>query len=135
MNLRVQVQEARQDWEASTDERMSLYERAWRYRRLLHGVVHGVLGNPDRAAIAVAKCLHTASRQTTALDGEGAFRSWLVRIAIDEALTILHGRDIPKGRCERGAAGIGSALSSSQDELFLDEPRCNSHAREPDRSS
>jgi hypothetical protein len=128
MNLHVQLQEAVPVWKASTDERISLYERAWRYRRLLHCVAQRVLGNPDRAAIAVGNCLYTASRHATALDGEGAFRSWLVRVAIDEALAILHGRNIPKGRCGRGAGGIRTALSSSQYEMFLDETRCNSQA-------
>jgi DNA-directed RNA polymerase specialized sigma24 family protein len=57
-----------------------------------------VLGNPDRAHIAVQNCLFSASNQVTIFDCEGAFRSWLVRIAIDEALAILHGSNIPAHR-------------------------------------
>jgi len=82
----------------SADNRRSSYVQASRYRRLLHSVAHRVLGNPDRADIAVENCLFSASHRVTAFDCEGAFRSWLVRIAIDEALAILHGRSIPEHR-------------------------------------
>jgi DNA-directed RNA polymerase specialized sigma24 family protein len=64
---------------------------AERYRRLLHFVAHRVLGNPDEATIAVDNCLYGAARHVTTFDCEGAFRSWLVRLVIDEALTIRHG--------------------------------------------
>jgi hypothetical protein len=43
-------------------------------------------------------CLFSASNRVTAFDREGAFRSWLVRIAIDEALAILHGSSIREHR-------------------------------------
>jgi len=59
-----------------------------------------VLGSPDRAAIAVENCLFSACHYVPAFDCEGAFRSWLVRLAIDEALAILHGRSIPEHRRE-----------------------------------
>jgi DNA-directed RNA polymerase specialized sigma24 family protein len=57
-----------------------------------------VLGNPDKADIAVDNCLFSASNHVTAFYREGAFRSWLVRIAIDEALAILHGSSIREHR-------------------------------------
>jgi DNA-directed RNA polymerase specialized sigma24 family protein len=82
----------------SADNRRSFYLRASRYRRLLHSVAHRVLGNPDQADIAVENCLFSASHRVTAFDCEGAFRSWLVRLAIDEALAILHGSSIPEHR-------------------------------------
>src|SRR5260221_6818065 len=82
----------------SADNRRSSYVRSSRYRRLLHSVAHRVLGNPDRADIAVENCLFSASHRVTAFDCEGAFRSWLVRLAIDEALAILHGRNMPERR-------------------------------------
>jgi hypothetical protein len=95
LNLDLESHEAVPVWKGSARERMSLYVRALRYRRLLHLVAHRVLGNPDRANIAVENCLLAASRHVRAFDCEGAFRSWLVRLAIDEALAILHGRDLP----------------------------------------
>jgi DNA-directed RNA polymerase specialized sigma24 family protein len=64
---------------------------AERCRRLLHFVAHRVLGNPDKAAIAVDNCLYGAARHVTTFNCEGAFRSWLVRLVIDEALMICHG--------------------------------------------
>jgi hypothetical protein len=57
-----------------------------------------VLGDPDRADIAVENCLFSASHHVTTFDCEGAFRSWLVRIALDQALAILHGRSIREHR-------------------------------------
>jgi DNA-directed RNA polymerase specialized sigma24 family protein len=101
LNLKLHSQEAIPVSRVSADNRGSSYVRASRYRRLLHSVAHRVLGNPDRADVAVENCLFSASHRVTAFDCEGAFRSWLVRIAIDEALAILHGRSIPNDRRER----------------------------------
>jgi len=98
LNLKLYSHESIPAPRVSADNRRSSYVRASRYRRLLHSVAHRVLGNPDKAAIAVDNCLFSASNRVTAFDCEGAFRSWLVRIAIDEALAILHGRSIPEHR-------------------------------------
>ena len=95
MTLNLQLHEAVPVWKGLAGERIPLCVRASRYRRLLHFVTHRVLGNSDRAAIAVENCLYSVSGYTITLDCEGAFRSWLVRIAIDEALAILHGKNIP----------------------------------------
>jgi hypothetical protein len=92
LNLKLQLNEAVLLEQASADKRMTFYVRASRYRRLLHSVAHRVLGKPDRADIAVENCLFSASHRVTVFDCEGTFRSWLVRIAIDEALAILDGR-------------------------------------------
>ncbi len=126
LNLNLQLHEALPAWKGSADKRMSLYVRASQYRRLLYFVAHRVLGNPERADIAVENSLYSASRRATAFDCEGAFRSWLVRIAIDEALAILHGKNIPEHRRELGAAGIRPALFSSQYELLFAKPRGDS---------
>jgi DNA-directed RNA polymerase specialized sigma24 family protein len=79
-----------------------------------------VLGNPDRADIAVENCLFSACHHVPAFDCEGAFRSWLVRLAIDEALAILHGGNVPEHRHENGAARVRTASFSSQYEMLLD---------------
>jgi hypothetical protein len=64
-----------------------------------------VLGDSDRADIAVESCLLAPFRDVRAFECGGAFRSWLVRSAIDEALAIIHGRPIhghgPTGSCAR----------------------------------
>lgn len=96
--LKPQWHEAAAVGKSSTDESMSFYVRALRYRGLLHFVACRVLGNPDRADIVVENCLFSAAHRVTALDCEGAFRSRLVRMVIDQALVILHGRSIPEHR-------------------------------------
>ena len=98
MNLELKLQEAVTVCKASSEDRMSLYVRAARYRRLLYFVADRVLGDPDRATIAVDNSLYSAAHYVTTFDCEGAFRSWLVRLAIDEALAILHGRTVPGHR-------------------------------------
>jgi hypothetical protein len=98
LNLKLHSHEAIPVSRVSGDNRRSSYVRAWRYRRLLHSVAQHVLGNPDGADIAIENCLFSASRHVPVFDCEGAFRSWLVRLAIDEALAILHERSIPDDR-------------------------------------
>jgi DNA-directed RNA polymerase specialized sigma24 family protein len=98
--LKPQLHEAAPVWKGSADKSMSFYVRASRYRGLLHFVAYRVLGNPDRADIAVENCLFSASHCVMAFDCEGAFRSWLVRIAIDHAVAILHGRSIREHRLD-----------------------------------
>ena len=74
----------------SLQEDLGTFEaRFFRCRRLLHHLACGVLGGPERADHAVQKCWLTASRNLPQFDYEGAFRSWLVRVLIDEALVIL----------------------------------------------
>ena len=93
LRLEMQLDEGVTVSEGPTKDRMMpLRVRAARYSRLLHFVAERVLGNPNKAAIAVDNCLYGAAQHVTASDYEGAFRSWLVRLVIDEALMILHGR-------------------------------------------
>ena len=92
LTLKLQLREVVPALKSSADNRISFYVRAARYRPLLYFVAHRVLGNPDRADVAVENCLFSAARHLMEFDCEGAFRSWLVRLAIDEALEILHGR-------------------------------------------
>jgi DNA-directed RNA polymerase specialized sigma24 family protein len=65
---------------------------AWfsRSRQTLQFLAYRVLACPDRAARAVGNCWLTASRNPPYFEQEGAFRSWLLRVLISEALTILH---------------------------------------------
>lgn len=61
-----------------------------RYRCTLSFVAYRVLGNRHLAEIAVQRCFLSASRNVPQFESEGAFRSWLVRVLMDEALRILH---------------------------------------------
>jgi hypothetical protein len=61
-----------------------------RYRRVLSLIAYRILGNHEQAEDAVQNCLRAASDRTPRFDHEGAFRSWLARVLIDEAVTILN---------------------------------------------
>jgi len=61
-----------------------------RYRRVLSLIAYRVLVNHTEAEDAVRNCLSAAVDCAPRFDHEGAFRSWLARILIDEALLILH---------------------------------------------
>src|SRR5258708_38665167 len=98
---------------SSADNRISFYVRAARYHRLLHFVADRVLGNPDRAAIAVENCLLWASHHFARFDDGGEFRNWLVRLSVEEFLAILHRRNIPEHRPEREARGNKTPLFPS----------------------
>ena len=64
--------------------------RLLRYRGVLSFLANGVLNNHLEAEDAVRNCLLTASSTLSQFGSEGAFRSWLLRILLDEALMILH---------------------------------------------
>jgi DNA-directed RNA polymerase specialized sigma24 family protein len=106
MRLQVQLCEVDPVLTSSADNRISFYIRAARYHRLLYFVADRVLGNPGRAVIAVENCLFWASRHFTTFDHESDFRSWLVRLALDESLAILHGREMPEHQREDEAGEI-----------------------------
>src|SRR5215469_8927441 len=63
-------------------------QRFSRSYRLLHLIACRVLGE-ERAPLAIKNCWRSASRNPPYFEYEGAFRSWLVRVLIDEALVIL----------------------------------------------
>jgi DNA-directed RNA polymerase specialized sigma24 family protein len=55
----------------------------------LHFMACRVLKGSDGADVAVERCWLFASRNPPAFDGEGDFRSWLLRVLINEASAIL----------------------------------------------
>jgi DNA-directed RNA polymerase specialized sigma24 family protein len=72
------------------DEEQALFDaRFWRAYRLLHLVADRILNDSERAKLAVENCWHSASIQPPHFEHQGAFRSWLVRVLIDEALLLL----------------------------------------------
>jgi DNA-directed RNA polymerase specialized sigma24 family protein len=56
---------------------------------LLYSLACRILGGIQGAENALENCWRTASRNPPKFDYEGAFRSWLARVLIDEALAIL----------------------------------------------
>jgi DNA-directed RNA polymerase specialized sigma24 family protein len=59
-----------------------------RCHQLLYLIACRVLGGPERAQEAIENCWISASRNPPRFEYEGAFRSWLLRLLIDEALAI-----------------------------------------------
>jgi hypothetical protein len=70
-----------------------------RYRHVLSLVAYRVLGNYAEAEDAVQNCLLTVSDHVPKFAQEGAFRCWLVRVLIDEAVTILAKQSSTRGSC------------------------------------
>jgi len=65
-------------------------ERFARCHSLLYFVASRVLTEYDDIEKAVKNCFVVAARQPARFDCEGAFRRWLVRTLLHEALQILH---------------------------------------------
>jgi DNA-directed RNA polymerase specialized sigma24 family protein len=66
-----------------------------RFRRsyqLMHLIACRVLGGPEQADTVIENCWVKASRNPPRFEYEGAFRSWLLRVLIDEALAVLRER-------------------------------------------
>jgi DNA-directed RNA polymerase specialized sigma24 family protein len=76
-------------------ERSTQFEaRFSRYRGLLHFIACRVLPNGEGVAEAIENCRARASQNHPEFEQEGAFRSWLVRILMDEALAVRRRRPI-----------------------------------------
>jgi DNA-directed RNA polymerase specialized sigma24 family protein len=56
-------------------------------------LAYSILGTHEGAGNAVENCRIVASRNPPDFAHEGAFRSWVARILIDEALAILRQRN------------------------------------------
>src|SRR5215472_13649426 len=72
-----------------------------RYYNLLHFIARRILGSSESVQEAVENCRVRASQSSLEFGQEGAFRSWLVRVLIDEALAVLR-----KGRAENTNIGV-----------------------------
>jgi DNA-directed RNA polymerase specialized sigma24 family protein len=71
------------------EDRILFDARFWRAYRLLHFVADRILDDSGQAKKAVENCWRSASVRPPHFEYEGAFRSWLVRVLIDEALLLL----------------------------------------------
>jgi DNA-directed RNA polymerase specialized sigma24 family protein len=56
---------------------------------MLYFIACRILTSVDAAEKAVRNCHRTASRDCPQFQNEGAFKSWLVRILIDEATLLI----------------------------------------------
>jgi DNA-directed RNA polymerase specialized sigma24 family protein len=64
------------------------HARFWRCHQLLQFIACRVLGGPERADDVIENCWLRVSRNPPRFKYEGAFRSWLVRVLIDQALAL-----------------------------------------------
>ena len=67
-------------------------QRFSRCRNTLHFIASVIVGGSEPARQAVQSCRISASRNLPNFESEGLFRSWIFRLLINEALTILHQR-------------------------------------------
>ena len=67
-------------------------ERFSRCCPLLHFLAFRILGSAEEVEDVVQSCRITASRNPPRFQYEGAFRRWLVRVLMDEALAVLRQR-------------------------------------------
>jgi hypothetical protein len=67
------------------DSEAIFHQQFSRSRELLHFIARRILNCAEQAETAVRNCRRTASRNLKSFQSEGAFKSWLVRILIDEA--------------------------------------------------
>ena len=67
-------------------------QRFLRSHHLLHSIACRILGDEERAFLAIENCRRIASRNPPHFVYEGEFRSWLLRVLIEEALTFVRER-------------------------------------------
>ena len=79
------------DGKSREDIQTTFEQQFSRCRKLLQFIALRILNCAEEADEAIKNCRRTASCNPPAFTSEGAFKSWLVRILIDEA-TILRNR-------------------------------------------
>lgn len=90
---------------SSQQENPAVFEaRFSRCHGLLRLIAERVLGDSERVEEAIENCRLTASRKPPRFEYEGAFRGWLLRILIDEALVL-----------QQEQKSINSKMSSRQE--------------------
>jgi DNA-directed RNA polymerase specialized sigma24 family protein len=82
-----------------------------RCRNTLEYTAFLILADSRKAESAVQRCWFKASRNPPGFESEGAFRSWILRRVISEALHILHQRQAEA--CGRKPIVLARARSSS----------------------
>jgi DNA-directed RNA polymerase specialized sigma24 family protein len=82
-------EEDKKDKDAQQD-RQNIFDLQFAHScELLHFIARRILNCVQEAEEAVKNCRLTASRNPPGFSNEGAFKSWLVRILIDEATLLL----------------------------------------------
>jgi DNA-directed RNA polymerase specialized sigma24 family protein len=80
-----EAKKAKEEKDAQQDKQ-NLFDLQFSHScELLHFIARRILNCVEEAEEAVKNCRLTASRNLPGFSSEGAFKSWLVRILIDEA--------------------------------------------------
>jgi DNA-directed RNA polymerase specialized sigma24 family protein len=80
-----QAKESKEDKDAQQEKQNTFDLQFAHSCELLHFIARRILNCVEEAEEAVKNCRLTASRNLPGFSSEGAFKSWLVRILIDEA--------------------------------------------------
>ena len=89
-----------------------------KYRRVLYHVAHRMLGNHQEAEHALHLCFLSACENIPQFDSERRFRSWLVRVLMDEAQTMLHTRSFRSSTSSELLPNSHHNSHNSYDELL-----------------
>jgi DNA-directed RNA polymerase specialized sigma24 family protein len=82
----ISIPDVRRRPKPDSEANESIFGRQFsRCRELLFFIARRILNCPEEAEAAVKNCYRMASRNPPQFQSEGAFKSWLVRILIDEA--------------------------------------------------
>jgi len=87
-------------YKESPEQTREFASRFSRYRPLLYWLARRLLGDKPGAENALENCWRRASRNPPEFEYEGAFRSWLARVLIDEARAILRKKREPSCLCK-----------------------------------
>ena len=82
----------------------TLEDRVARYRHMLHFLAVRILSSEGEAEQAVRNSRAAASRNPPSFESEGAFRSWLARILIDEACALLRRKQFSLMRSDKDSS-------------------------------
>jgi DNA-directed RNA polymerase specialized sigma24 family protein len=97
--------------------------------RMLHFVACRVPGGSERAEEIIERARRTASRHPQRFEYEGEFRGWLLRVLIDEALTLLR-ENVPTPTPKALRQPAPAAVSRSHD---VSEGERDIHAHDRER--
>lgn len=74
----------------SREQSERLDEWLLRSHKTLHYIARLILGSSELAASALERCRLRALEDSPRFESEGPFRSWIFRVLINEALSIIH---------------------------------------------
>ena len=104
-----------------------------RCHRLLHFIASRVLGSAEQADEAIQESWLKASWNAPRFEYEGAFRSWLVRVLINEALALRENKGNPQGELalRKDSFGVRNQLHRKRSGLLKQPQKENTENAYP----